>query len=201
MILFKLLSYFLGYNTFDFLERVRNRLVSYSIQRKLKKCGNGLSIAWPLSISGAKNITIGDNFNCNKNARIDAISHYNGTTFYPNIVIGDNVIINPDVHLAAINKIVIGNNVLMASGVFISDHSHGQIDKEEWEVVPALRTLFSKGPVMIGDNVWIGENVVILAGVTIGNGAIIGANSVVTRNVDANAIVAGVPARVINKNR
>ena len=56
-------------------------------------------------------------------------------------------------------------------------------------------------PVVIEDDVWIGTHAVILPGVTIGHGAVVGAGSVVTRDVAANAIVAGVPARIIQPNR
>ena len=59
----------------------------------------------------------------------------------------------------------------------------------------------SKGPVCIGKNVWIGRNVCILSGVNIGDGAIIGANAVVTHDVPAYAVAAGIPAKVIKQLR
>ena len=60
-----------------------------------------------------------------------------------------------------------------------------------------MRPMYSKGPVVIEDNVWIGEMVCILPNVRIGKGSIIGANAVVTKDVPANALVGGNPARVI----
>lgn len=57
--------------------------------------------------------------------------------------------------------------------------------------------IYSKGAIVIGDNVWIGEKAAILAGVTIGEGAIIGANAVVTKNIPPYSIAAGIPARII----
>ena len=57
--------------------------------------------------------------------------------------------------------------------------------------------MFSKGPVIIGNNVWIGSGVIILPNVTIGDNCIIGANSVVTKSFDKNSVIAGNPARLI----
>ena len=81
--------------------------------------------------------------------------------------------------------------------VLISDNSHGEICAEEQSVPPLDRQLVSKGEVVIGNNVWIGDKVAILAGVRIGDGAIIGANSVVTKDVPANCVVGGIPAKEI----
>ena len=61
------------------------------------------------------------------------------------------------------------------------------------------RPLYSKGSVVIGNNVWLGNNVCVMPGVTIGDGAIIGANSVVTHDVPAYAVAAGIPARVVKR--
>lgn len=85
----------------------------------------------------------------------------------------------------------------MASRIYISDHSHGNVSIEDLEHVPAMRPLYSKGPVIIEDNVWIGEGVCILPGVTIGENCIIGANSVVNKSFPKNSVIAGIPARLI----
>ena len=91
---------------------------------------------------------------------------------------------------------MIGNGLLTGRFVLISDNSHGGLSQTEAAIPPAARKLVSKGPVVIGDNVWIGDKVTILAGVHIGDNAIIAANAVVTENVPANTLVAGVPASV-----
>ncbi|MDO4763207.1 MAG: acyltransferase, partial [Flavobacteriaceae bacterium] len=142
-------------------------------------------------------IEIGENFKTGNRTRIDAIEQYASQHFTPEIIIGDNVSVQNDLHLGCINKVHIGNGCLLASRIFITDHFHGEIRREELNIAPEKRKLSSKGAVIIGDNVWIGEGVVILPNVKIGNGVIIGANSVITKDIPANSVVAGIPARII----
>lgn len=81
---------------------------------------------------------------------------------------------------------------------FITDNSHGEnISINELNISPHERNIFSKGTVIIGDNVWTGKNVCIMPNVKIGNGAIIGANSVVTHNIPPYSVAVGSPAKVI----
>jgi acetyltransferase-like isoleucine patch superfamily enzyme len=90
------------------------------------------------------------------------------------------------------NSITIGNDVLIGAYVQIIDHNHGMAPGE---IIRNQRAVI--GEVVIGNDVWVGAGVKILMNCHIGDGAIIGANSVVTADVPCNAIVAGVPARVI----
>jgi acetyltransferase-like isoleucine patch superfamily enzyme len=84
--------------------------------------------------------------------------------------------------------------------VTITDNSHGRTDADSLDVPPAHRDIVSKGPVIIGKNVWIGDKATILPGVKIGDGAVIAANAVVTKDVPAKCVVAGSPARPIARN-
>ncbi|MFT3825799.1 MAG: DapH/DapD/GlmU-related protein [Chitinophagaceae bacterium] len=162
-----------------------------------KSKGQYLNVADPYIVKNPQYISIGNNFNAMYNLRLEAWDAYGDDKFTPEIIIGDNVCLNTDVHIGCIDRIVIGNNVLMASRIFIADSSHGMITKEALALPPIQRPLFSKGPVIIGNNVWIGEGVCILHGVTIGDNAIIGANAVVTKDIPENAVVAGNPAKII----
>jgi acetyltransferase-like isoleucine patch superfamily enzyme len=109
--------------------------------------------------------------------------------------------INFDCHIGAINEIRIGDNVLIASKVFISDHSHGDTSTEHMNIAPLKRPVVSTGPIIINNNVWIGEGASILANITIGESAIVGTNAVVTKDVPPFAVVGGVPAKILKHNK
>lgn len=147
-------------------------------------------------IFGGKYIEIGDNFSVGRCLRIEAIDNYELNNYLPQIVIGNNVRLEDFCHIGCIEKITIGNNVLIASKVFITDHNHGSITKGDINIPPAKRPLSGK-PVRIGDNVWIGDNVSIMPGVTLGDNVIVGANAVVTHSFPANSVIAGCPAKII----
>lgn len=150
-----------------------------------------------IRIKGEKYIKVGKGFTCREGLRLEAIDEYNGQIFSPQIIIHDNVDVGQGCHIGAINYVEIGENVLMGSKVYISDHEHGELKAEEMKIPPIKRPLYSKGVVKIGRNVWVGDGVVILPGVEIGEGAVIGANAVVTKNVPPRCVAAGVPAKVI----
>ena len=91
--------------------------------------------------------------------------------------------------------------MLLSSNIFIIYCNHGKytVENQSTPTIPPDKRELYGSPINIGNNVWIGENVCVLAGVTIGNGAIIGANSVVTKDIPANSICVGAPARVIKQ--
>jgi lipopolysaccharide O-acetyltransferase len=117
------------------------------------------------------------------------------------IEIGKNMMASHNLHIGALESVVIGDDVLIASGVYISDHSHGsysgQMQSSPFD--PPLNRRLVSSPVKIGSNVWIGEHVSILPGVIIGEGVVVGAGSVVTKNLPDFVIAVGVPAKIIKK--
>ena len=155
-------------------------------------------IRFPFDIRGKKYIKYGKNFTTGTGCRIEAYKFFSDS---PKLIIGNNVQINDYVHLACGQSLIIEDDVLIASKVYISDINHGNYSGENHsfpEEKAKNRKIFSK-PVKICENVWIGENAIILPGIEIGKNSIIGAGSVVTKNVPENCIMAGNPAKIIKK--
>ena len=178
----------------------KNKIFSQFIQRRFN-FGLGLLIHHDADLRGLQCAGIGNNFSVGRRARIEIIRFHNGIHFSPELIIGDNVSIQDDVHIGCIEKIIIGDGALIASKVYISDHNHGNyngVGQDEPSIPPRLRRIVSKA-VYIGKNVWIGEGVIVLPGVTIGDFSIIGANSVVTSTIPAYSIAVGSPAKIIKQ--
>ncbi len=109
--------------------------------------------------------------------------------------IGNNCRINENVY---IQSAVLGDNVLIAPNVAILASSHN-FERTDIPIVEQGDT--ETKTVIIEDDVWLGRNVIVLPGITIGSGAIVGAGSIVTKNVAPFSIVAGAPAKLIRKRK
>lgn len=152
-----------------------------------------------IELIGGEYITVGNETCLGKSIVLTAWDYFKGQKFTPSISIGNGVSIGDYSHITAIDKIVIGDGVLTGRYVTITDNSHGLPDLNDANVLPTNRTLTSKGPVIIGENVWIGEKASIMPGVIIGKGSVVAANAVVTKDVLPYCMVAGVPAKVIKQ--
>lgn len=164
--------------------------------RGFKKFGNS-KLGKNIHIVGKEFIEIGDNVYIGKGTALTAFC-INNHLHESRIIIGNGCVFGYYNHITAANGIIIGNNLRTGKNVLFSDNSHGDPnDKELLHYHPNQRPIFSKGKIIIGDNVWIGENACIMANVNIGNGVIIGANSVVTHDIPSYSIAVGVPAKII----
>lgn len=180
-----------------FLRRFTDKLYTFWISNNIKKIDNTSTIGRNCYLVGGKNIEIGAFTTIGRNGVITCWDKRMGETFSPSIKIGNNCSIGDYCHITSTNSIIIGNGVLTGRRITITDNSHGEPLGQEMEVPPIERKIYSKGPVIIEDNVWIGDKACILAGVHIGIGAIIAANAVVTKDVAPYTVVGGIPAKVI----
>jgi len=168
--------------------------------------GSGISFGKKVRIYGLPTISIfkdsvfiiGDNAVLRSKSRGNAIGVNHEIilrTYAPTarIIIGDNFGMSGGA-ICAVNKVEIGNNVLIGANVVIADNDFHGICLASRKI--QARLLPSK-PILIEDGVWLGADVYVCKGVKIGKNSVIGAKSVVTKSIPENCIAVGVPAKVI----
>jgi acetyltransferase-like isoleucine patch superfamily enzyme len=109
------------------------------------------------------------------------------------VSIGAKTVMGQECTISSFQHVKIGRECVIADRVMFIDFDHGVVEVER----PIRLQGIYKRDVNVGNNVWIGYGACILRGVTVGDNAIIGTNAVVTKDVPANAVVAGLPARII----
>ncbi len=161
---------------------LRNHLNTLLWRGNLRRLGIGSHIQSGVTIRYPGNVSIGSGTSIARGTEItseklDSLCH-----------IGSDVIVGVGVGIDFSGDLQIGDNVVISERVTLYTHSHGLDPK----------SVSSKSPLIIGNDVWIGSNVIVVEGVScIGCGAVIAAGSVVTKEVPAGAVVAGVPAKVV----
>ena len=111
--------------------------------------------------------------------------------FGKNISVGEGVFINACCHFQDHGGVILGDGCQIGHNVVFATLNH--------ELLPERRNVTHPAPIVLGKKVWVGSNATILQGVTIGDNAVVAAGAVVTKDVPANTIVGGVPARVIKR--
>jgi acetyltransferase-like isoleucine patch superfamily enzyme len=181
------------------VRRIRDSLTARKLHAPGFRVGRGPRL------SGLAHMKIGKRFSAGDHVWIEAVVQYGGKLHSPELVIGENVNLSANVHIACLNRIEIGDGFLSGSHVLISDHTHGHYasgsvgEQSHPSTRPTERSLHSAGEIIMGKNVWLGDGVCVLAGAHIGDGAIIGANSVVRGIIPPYTIAVGAPARVIRR--
>jgi lipopolysaccharide O-acetyltransferase len=194
-------GYLGGNGLYVCLDACRRRLTSGARNYLLAKTFHirQVSIGSGAFLRGLSQVQLGENFQAGNGLWLQALNAEGETSLAPKIIIGANFSVAFWCHIAALNRIVIGSDVMVGSKVTIIDHNHGSYRDEVASAPtdpPHLRPLVSR-PILIGSKVWIGDGVVVTAGAEIGEGSVIGANSVVTGRVAPFTIAVGAPARPI----
>lgn len=163
---------------------------------------------------------IGDNYSIEHTAKIELLSsskddiiigkyfNFKGkliSQFNGKIIIGNHSLLGPNCVIGAVERVEIGDYVLFSNNVICIDNNNHPVNPVDRKIMshaiektPYKFWNYSRSaPIIIHDNVWIGRNSIICKGVTIGENSIIAAGSVVTKDVPANSIVAGNPAKVV----
>jgi len=160
---------------------------------RFKQLGIKSFIDHPLKIDGSMNIKIGNNVFIGYKTWLASKPILQ--TKNSILQIGNGSSIGHFNHIYATRKIIIGNNVLTADKVYISDNVHGF---EDITMPIKNQPIKQKNEVFIGDGSWLGENVCII-GAKIGRNCVIGANSVVTKNIPDYSVAVGAPAKIIKR--
>lgn len=161
----------------------------------LETCGTGTRICPPLRFSNLHQVRVGQGVTVNRDCWIGVVSASLNETDV-RLVIGDYSAIGMGCTISAAGLIEIGENVLFARNVYISDHGHAFSDIS----IPIKdQGITSPLPIKIGSNSWLGQNSVVLPGVTIGEHCIVGANSVVRSDIPSFCVAVGAPARIVKK--
>ena len=147
-------------------------------------------------IKGTNRISIGQESWFGNQTEIIVYNQNDRTNTEPFLIIRNNVSCTGRCRITCAGRITIGDSVLVAPDVFITDHNHG--------MNPEIAGGYSKQPLIVKDvhieeGVWLGQRVCVLPGVTIGAHSIIGANSVVTHDIPPYSIAVGAPARVVKQ--
>jgi acetyltransferase-like isoleucine patch superfamily enzyme len=162
-------------------------LRSIVFSKLLFDCGGGSSWGLGVELRGWANIGIGENFSCDRFCSIYANAGL--------IRIGNNVSLNSSVIINAElgEKIVISDNCLIGPNVILRSSNHNY----EKKGILIKNQGHRPREVILHEDVWVGANSVILPGVVLSRGVVVGAGSVVTKSFPEYAVIAGVPAKLI----
>jgi len=152
-----ILSFILPSSVFCVLGKCLRALYSGHKGSRLKSIGKNSSFYYPVYLIGEKYISIGNNSSIGRRSTLIAWDKQGNDNYIPSITIGNNVSIGDDCHITAINKIIIGNDVLFGKKVTITDNSHGNNSHDDLHIPPLQRKVTSRGPVLLKDKVWIGD--------------------------------------------
>ena len=186
-----------NYKIYSIINKIQIHVYSIWISKQFSQIGKQVYFQKKTTLIGSQYIKIQDKSTFGYGCILTAWDSYGTQKLSPHIAIGKDSHFGEYNHITAINSITIGNGVLTGRWVTITDNAHGKSCYEDLCIEPCKRNLYSKGPVIIEDNVWIGDKVSILPNVKIGKSSIIAANSVVTKDVPPFSIAAGIPAKIV----
>lgn len=195
--------------------RARMAFRGIMLKPRLNKTGKLLFVGKHVKIRYGKKLFIGSNSTIHDNCYINALCRggvkigdlfvlgRNSTIECTGVIselgeslrIGDNVGISSGAFISVRGKVEIGSDTIIGPNVTIIAENHVYSDVD----TPIRLQGVSRKGIRIGSNCWLGTGVTVLDGVTIGDGAIIAAGAVVTKNIGANEIVGGIPAKMIRK--
>lgn len=184
-----------------FVNKIVNKLSYFSERRQFKNRNNIAILPKTLKIQNPDFIHVAPDVVFGDNCKLLCTTDFLDREYTPFISIGKNFHATRNLTIQCANSVVIEDNVLIASDVFIIDFNHGNNPlKDSYLDNPlSFKNKDLGGGVLIKQGVWICNSVIILPDVTIGEKSIIAAGAVVTHDIPSYCLAAGNPARVIKK--
>jgi acetyltransferase-like isoleucine patch superfamily enzyme len=176
--------------TYRFARRAYTKTFSLAVGGSFASFGRRTVLEPPIRIGGERRIAVGDDVFVGAGSWLQ--THPGGDSVA--LEIGSGTSIAGNCVLSAALSVRLGERVLIARGVYISDHIHAYDDVGRAVLDQGITRV---APVEIGEGAWLGENVVVGPGVRVGPGAVVGANAVVLDDVPAFSVAVGAPARVV----
>lgn len=176
----------------EFFEKIRGRCYTVCMRRSFASWGAGSRLGLRAKLVGPHLVHIGAGVSVGEHAWLNAKDDRGEGA--PTLRIGSGTYIGRFAQINAWRSVTIGDNVLIADRVFISDSDHNYADIG---IPVRLQSDSFLGAVHLRDGCWIGIGAVILPGVTVGRNSVVAANAVVTQDVPDFVVVGGVPARII----
>jgi len=173
--------------------RLRAKVFSVLVSGAFASFGKRSVLQPPLRLAGESGIAVGNDVFVGANSWLQAIGDENGSL---KLEIGDGTSIAGNCVLSAARSVRLGERVLLARNVYISDHIHAYRDAQSAVLDQGIERI---EPVEIGDGAWLGQNVVVCPGVRVGRGAVVGANAVVLEDVPDHSLAVGIPAVVVRR--
>lgn len=183
------------------LHSIYFKLSALRYRPSLRKLGKNCELRLGARFIGGKYMSFGNGFVLGKGAVFAVYPQYGGkenpvaSASDGGIIIGNNVSANRELTVYCAERVEIEDDVMLGSGILITDNDHGMDP-----TLPEFRSQpLVTAPVKLGRGCWIGERASILSGVEVGEHSIVAAGAVVTHSVPPYSIVGGVPAKVIKK--
>jgi acetyltransferase-like isoleucine patch superfamily enzyme len=176
------------------LERLEHHYTEHFLRPQLDSLGTGHRFMkpWYFKAHGAR-IHVGEHVHvvtaADRHVRLCVWEH---KAMHGEIRIGDYALLCPGVRIDSAARVTVGTATMIAAGAYLTDADwHGLYDR--------TALIGTARPIELGENVWIGDGAIVCKGVTIGANSVVAAGAVVARDVPADVIVAGNPARVVKE--
>lgn len=178
------------------IKKIYMHIFHAALYFKAKSVGKRCFIGRRARINLYKYLTLEDDCRIGNDCRLSFYDEFAKKTYFPELIIKKNTYLGDHLSILCADRIVIEENVLMASYITITSENHGMNPESE---TPYSKQQLETAGVCIREGVWIGEKVIILSGVEIGKRSIVAAGAVVTKDIPPYCIAAGNPAKVIKR--